>query len=264
MSAYRHKKRFGQHFLHDEMACHDMIAAIAPSAGESFVEIGPGQGVLTQHLLQSSLLCHVIEIDRDLIQGLKHWPQKNLQITEADALTVDLSSLLKVTPYRLVGNLPYNISTPLLFHCFKHIDAWVDAHFLLQKEVVDRIIAPVGSASYGRLSVMSQFYVEATSVLHVGPESFDPPPKVQSSFVRLVPHKKRLTVSAATLEAVVQRSFHARRKTIYNNLKKWIDHGGFLTLGIDPHLRQQNLSVDAYVRLANYMDEHLIFIKEEK
>ena len=264
MSTYRHKKRFGQHFLHDEMACHDMIAAIAPSAGESFVEIGPGQGVLTQHLLQSSLLCHVIEIDRDLIQGLKNWPQKNLQITEADALTVDLSSLLKVTPYRLVGNLPYNISTPLLFHCFKHIDAWSDAHFLLQKEVVDRIIAPVGSASYGRLSVMSQFYVEATSVLHVGPESFDPPPKVQSSFVRLVPHQNRLSVSVDTLEVVVQRSFHARRKTIYNNLKKWIDHQGFLTLGVDPGARPQCLSVEDYVRMSNFFDQHRIPIKEDQ
>ncbi len=201
------RKRFGQNFLHDKNIIHKIIHAIAPQANDTMVEIGPGQGALTQPLLEQLDHLHVIEIDNDLVQWWKEQALSKLTLHHTDALKTDLCTLTKEHSIRLVGNLPYNISTPLLFHFFKHSSCIEDMHFMLQKEVVERIVAQPGSKTYGRLSIMSQFYCEAEYLFTIGPGAFHPKPKVDSAIIRLRPHHNRERCDANLLSQIVKQAF---------------------------------------------------------
>ena len=248
---HRTKKRFGQHFLIDESVVGAMVRAIAPLPTDELIEIGPGQGVLTRPLLQRLDAMTVIEIDRDLAQTLHQRlstsPAK-LRIINADVLGHDFPH----PQQRVVGNLPYNISTPLLFHLFERAERLVDMHFMLQKEVVDRLVAVPGSKAYGRLSVMAQFYASMWHLFDVPPEAFEPPPKVDSAVIRLVPKAldEQAKALAGSLEVVVRAAFGQRRKTLRNTLKHLIDPTAMETVGIDAGLRAEMLSVEAFLRLA--------------
>lgn len=250
------RKRFGQNFLHDPAVIARIQTAIAARPGERLVEIGPGQGAITQGLLTSVGELDVIELDRDLVEPLRqrlgHLGQ--LRIHNADALTVDLCDLVGAGErLRLVGNLPYNISTPLLFHFLDHARCIQDLHLMLQKEVVDRIVADPGDKIYGRLSVMVQTRCSASSLFRIGPGAFTPAPKVESAFLRLrpldpLPHP----ITDDRLHArIVAAAFGQRRKTLRNSLAGLIDEGTFAAAGIDPSLRAEVLDVASYARLAN-------------
>lgn len=255
-TSHQPRKRFGQHFLSDATVLQQIVDCISPKVSDHFVEIGPGQGALTFELLSSGSCCDAIEIDRDLVRYLRRLSKDRLIIHEADALSVNFSEVVSTLPFRLVGNLPYNISTPLLFHFYDYIDHMIDMHFLLQKEVVDRMTAAVGTSVYGRLSVMTQYYATAIDVLHVPPEAFDPPPRVDSSVVRLVPRRDREPLDVWCLSQVVRCCFRARRKTIYNNLKAIIDRDTMISLGLDISLRPQHLSLNDCVRLTQYIENN--------
>ena len=254
MKGHVARKRFGQNFLVDQGIIGAIVSAIDPQRGDTVVEIGPGLGAITEPLLQRVDCLHVVEIDRDLIARLKrqHPPQR-LAIHEGDALAFDFASIGR--DLRLVGNLPYNISTPLLFHLADCAEIVRDMHFMLQKEVVERMVAEPGDGDFGRLSVMLQYRFWLEWLIDVPPESFDPPPKVDSAVVRLIPkpiaelHAK----SPETLSQVVQKAFSQRRKMLRNTLKGTLDDAGFAALGIDPTRRAEDLAVDDYVRMANYL-----------
>ena len=251
------RKRFGQHFLRDTITVARIIDAIAPQPGDHLVEIGPGLGALTTHLLPLIGNMDAIELDRDLIPKLsaRCKPLGNLRIHQADALTFDFSTLYTgEKSLRVIGNLPYNISTPLLFHLIDHIDIIKDMYFMLQKEVVDRLAAPHSCKDYGRLSVMMQYHCEIESLLNVSPDAFNPPPKVQSAVVRLIPHATRPATAEdpKNLEKIVRQAFGQRRKTIRNTLKDIITDDQWSLLDIDPTLRPENLTVMDYVRLSNF------------
>lgn len=256
---HRTKKRFGQHFLHDEGILLDMQASIAPRSSDHIVEIGPGLGVLTRYLVDQVQQFDAIEIDRDLI-GLLHESfdhHANFRLHEQDALTVDWLGFAGDSTCRVVGNLPYNISTPLLFKLFDALPAIKDMHFLLQKEVGDRLVAPVSTSKYGRLSVMAQYYCDVHALFPVGPEAFSPPPKVDSTFLRLEPHDHR-TLSAhsvSRLSQVVATAFNQRRKTLRNSLSTLIDEALLSRLGIDAQKRAQDVSVQEYVQIANAIED---------
>lgn len=251
---HKHRKRFGQHFLNDEGLLQEMAAVIAPMPQDNMVEIGPGLGVLTHHLVGVVAHYDAIEIDRDLVGVLNevmgHYPQFHLH--EMDVLKVDWFRLAASHRLRVVGNLPYNISTPLLFSMFNAIDVIIDMHFLLQKEVAERLVATVGSHQYGRLSVMGQYYCDMELLFNVDPDAFIPPPKVDSTFLRLLPKKPVLKAQDTTLlERVVATAFNQRRKTLRNSLQTVIDAEGLERLGIDPKKRAQDVTVSEYVMLAN-------------
>lgn len=257
MSASSHthhpRKRFGQHFLHDTSVLTNIVANIAPNNTEHLVEIGPGQGALTECLLPYVARLDAIEIDRDLVTRLEKQfiDNKNFFLHQHDALTFELKTLSDAT-CRVVGNLPYNISTPLLFHLFNQIDFIQDMHFLLQKEVVERLTAEVGSHHYSRLSVMAQYFCDNTDLFDVRPEAFTPPPKVQSAFVRLVPHQQPQTAkNFLQFSQVVQQAFNYRRKTLSNSLRSLIDPDKLEAIGIDPKLRPQVLSVADFIRISD-------------
>jgi 16S rRNA (adenine1518-N6/adenine1519-N6)-dimethyltransferase len=237
---HRPRKRFGQHFLHDPRVLARIVAAIAPQAADSMVEIGPGEGALTRPLLADLERLHAIELDRDLAAGLRTAFPDKLLLHEADALEFDFSIFPAGT--RLVGNLPYNISTPLLFHVGRYADRIRDMHFMLQLEVVDRMVAAPSSAAYGRLSVALQAKFRIEKLFNVSKGAFRPPPKVESAVVRLVPLAKPFSVD----EDLLRRAFSARRKTLRNALRG-IDLAAH---GIDPGLRPENLSVEDYARLS--------------
>jgi 16S rRNA (adenine1518-N6/adenine1519-N6)-dimethyltransferase len=246
------RKRFGQHFLVDKMVIADILAAVAVRPGEHIAEIGPGEGALTDLLIQQTDQLHVIEIDRDLAAALRQrYPSGRLAVHEADALEFDYSTL--PAPLRLVGNLPYNISTPLLFHLLDYADRCSDLTFMLQKEVVERMVAPPSGPAYGRLSVMLQYRYEMEMLLEVPPESFRPPPKVDSAVVRLRPRPQaQLTARDANmLGQVVTAAFTQRRKTLRNALGRLTGEDTLHGLGIDPGLRPENLSVADYVAISN-------------
>jgi 16S rRNA (adenine1518-N6/adenine1519-N6)-dimethyltransferase len=250
------RKRFGQHFLTDPYLLQRFALAIGPKTNDHLVEIGPGQGALTDYLVGTSKKFDLIEIDRNLIPLLKNKYSTQATLHEADALSFDFGSLVTDKKLRLFGNLPYNISTPLLFHLFSNIDIILDMHFLLQKEVVDRLIAQPGQRNYGRLSVMSQFFCDAESVITVPPEAFDPPPRVMSAFVRLHPRANTLTVkSHQQLQAIVREAFNYRRKTLSNSLKQWITAEQLTQLGINPTRRPQELSVEDYIQISNSIEK---------
>ena len=245
------RKRFGQHFLHDPNVIGRIVALIDPGEDDAMVEIGPGQGALTALLLEQVRHLHVIEIDRDLIAELERQPYAGrLTIHSGDVLAFDFMNLPE--RLRVVGNLPYNISTPILFHLLGFATRIVDLHFMLQKEVVDRMVAAPSTPQYGRLSVMLQARFEMRKCLDVGAGAFKPPPKVASAIVRLVPKGAAIGLhDETTFASVVTAAFTKRRKTLRNALAGWIDVEGLAALGIDAGLRPENLSVENYAAIAN-------------
>ncbi|WP_028535044.1 16S rRNA (adenine(1518)-N(6)/adenine(1519)-N(6))-dimethyltransferase RsmA [Paludibacterium yongneupense] len=255
MNQHIPRKRFGQNFLQDNHVIESIVQAVDPAREAIVVEIGPGLGALTRPLLARLDRLHVVEIDRDIIARLsKEFPADRLVIHEGDALAFDFTTL--GTPLKIVGNLPYNISTPLLFHLATFGSRVVDMHFMLQKEVVERMVAEPSTSDYGRLSVMLQYRFEMETILAVPPEAFWPPPKVESAVVRMIPCPGRCGVARdeAGLEKLVLQAFSQRRKTLRNNLKGIVDDRAFADLGIDPGLRPENLAVAQYVAMANYID----------
>ena len=235
---HKARKRFGQNFLHDHGVIQRIVHSINPREGDRLVEIGPGQGALTEGLLEGAKALDVVELDRDLIPTLKlrFGLNPEFRIHEADALTFDFSSLkTDERPLRLAGNLPYNISTPLIFHLLSFEGLISDMHFMLQKEVVQRLAATPGEKNYGRLSIMTQYYCTVDYLFTVGPGSFKPAPKVDSAIIRLTPHKKlpHPCKNTARLETVVRDAFSQRRKTLRNTLKKHLSADNLKALGID-------------------------------
>jgi 16S rRNA (adenine1518-N6/adenine1519-N6)-dimethyltransferase len=251
---HKARRRFGQNFLVDRSVVADLIAAIDPHADDRMVEIGPGLGALTEPLLARVKVLHVVEIDRDLVTGLAaRFPSGRLKICQGDALAFDFCALGQ--DLRVVGNLPYNISSPLLFHLAGMAACLRDCHFMLQREVVDRIVAAPGGKEYGRLSVMLQYRFQAQRLLRVPPGAFRPAPKVESAFLRLVPHRP-MPLKAADeriFAEVVARSFGQRRKTLRNALRGLIDTRDLAALGVDPSLRAETLPVAAFVRVADHV-----------
>ncbi|MDX1592638.1 MAG: 16S rRNA (adenine(1518)-N(6)/adenine(1519)-N(6))-dimethyltransferase RsmA [Gammaproteobacteria bacterium] len=252
---HRPRKRFGQNFLRDGTVIERIVAAIDPRHGQRLVEIGPGEGALTAPLLAAAGRLAAIELDRDLVARLRDRfpPDSGLELIEGDALAFDFRALAGEGPLRLVGNLPYNISTPLLFHLFAQRDAVADMHFMLQREVVDRLAASPGTKSYGRLSVMAQYACEIRPVLQVPPRAFRPPPKVDSTVVRLVPHATPpVTVDdPERLRRLVSAAFAQRRKTLRNSLRDQLDAEAMIHAGIDPGRRAETLSLAEFAALAN-------------
>ena len=245
------RKRFGQHFLHDPWVLSRIVDAIAPQAGDALVEIGPGEGALTRPLLARIPSLTAVEIDRDLAAALvAEFPPERLQVIVADALDYDFSAL--PTGLRVVGNLPYNVSTPLLFHLAAFADRVRDMHFMLQLEVVDRMAASHSTPAYGRLSVMLQRRFRIQRLFKVAPGAFRPPPKVESAVVRLtpLPAAEVVPLDERLFGTVVTRAFGARRKTLRNALISLIDAEGLSALGIDPGLRPENVSPADYIRIA--------------
>ena len=255
MSKHIARKRFGQNFLIDQQVIADIVNAVAPKRDDCVVEIGPGLGALTVPLLQRLDHLHVVEIDRDIIARLrKQYSPDKLTIHEGDALEFDFCALAAGgRQLHIVGNLPYNISTPLLFHLASFANSVYDMHFMLQKEVVERMVAEPGTADFGRLSVMLQYRFVMDWLLDVPPESFDPAPKVDSAVVRLIPRPAaELTVKdEAKFAALVTAAFAQRRKMLRNNLKDVLVDEDFARLGIAPTARAEQLSLDDYVRMAN-------------
>jgi 16S rRNA (adenine1518-N6/adenine1519-N6)-dimethyltransferase len=260
---HRARKRFGQNFLRDQGVIHGIVAAIRPREGEHLVEIGPGMGAMTEPLLEACKEMDAVELDRDLIPGLRAQfaVQGGLTLHNADALKFDFCSLADdERPLRVVGNLPYNISTPLIFRLIEQAHCIRDMHFMLQQEVVNRLAAEPGGGDYGRLSIMVQYYCEVEKLFGVPPEAFTPPPKVHSAIVRLTPYDTPPLPARdeKTLSQLVTRAFQQRRKTLRNNLKKVLDAELIASLGIDPGRRPETLSLEEYVRLADALYEQQV------
>ena len=248
------RKRFGQNFLRDQDVINRIIASIAPRESDLLVEIGPGQAALTRPLLECGAELHLVELDRDLVARLQDQfaHQSNVTIHAGDALKLNLPELIGHRPFRLVGNLPYNISTPLIFHVLQWHEQLVDMHFMLQKEVVDRMAAVPGSKAYGRLSVMTQFRCDVAPLFDVPPESFSPAPKVFSSIVRLKPLRQPPADAGSfeNLNKVVAAAFSMRRKTLRNSLRSLFTPDEILAAGIDPGQRAEQLSLSQFATLA--------------
>jgi 16S rRNA (adenine1518-N6/adenine1519-N6)-dimethyltransferase len=272
------RKRFGQHFLSDSGIIDAIVTAIAPQPGDPMVEIGPGLAALTQPLVERLGRLTVIELDRDLAARLRQHPQ--LQVVESDVLKVDFRALAHTialplmqhqeqgqgqahdhapNPVRLrvVGNLPYNISTPILFHLLDQVDVVADQHFMLQKEVIDRMVAHPATADYGRLSVMLQWRYAMEDVLFVPPTSFDPPPRVNSAVVRMVPHPHPPQVDVPVLQTLVQVAFSQRRKLLRNTLGRWLDERGY-SGDFDVQRRAEEVPVAEYTALAQALPRHTL------
>lgn len=247
--AHRARKRFGQHFLTDGGVIDAIVDAIAPQPGQALVEIGPGLGAITQPLLARAQALTVVELDRDLAQRLRQ--RAGLQVIEADVLRVDFSALAAQcgASLRVVGNLPYNISSPILFHLLGHVNSILDQHFMLQKEVVDRMLAAPDSSAFGRLSVMLQWRYAMRRVCDVGPASFDPPPRVDSAVVAMQPLAQAPEVDTGVLSALVQAAFSQRRKLLRHSLAPWLASRGWVG-DFDMQRRAQEVPVVQYVALA--------------
>lgn len=244
------RKRFGQHFLSDAGIIDAIVRAIAPRPGQPMVEIGPGLAALTQPLVERLGRLTVIELDRDLAARLRQHPQ--LDVIESDVLKVDFAQVgqaLGATKIRVVGNLPYNISTPILFHLLEHVPVIEDQHFMLQKEVIDRMVAPPGTPAYGRLSVMLQWRYDMEDVLFVPPQAFEPPPRVDSAVVRMVPLAAPPAIDFRTYGELVQTAFSQRRKILRNTLGRWLEQRGFGGQ-FDLQRRAEEVPVAEYVALA--------------
>ncbi|KRB06169.1 16S rRNA (adenine(1518)-N(6)/adenine(1519)-N(6))-dimethyltransferase RsmA [Lysobacter sp. Root690] len=251
------KKHLGQHFLHDQGIISMIVHAVDPKPGDRLVEIGPGQGAITFPLLDRHGELTVIEFDRDLIFPLSEGARAHgtLEVIHRDVLTVDFSALANESPIRLVGNLPYNLSSPILFHALDHAGSIVDMHFMLQKEVVDRMAAGPGSKVYGRLSVMLQAYCQVIALFDVPPGAFRPPPKVDSAVVRMIPHPPgKIGIDDRALFArVVRDAFGQRRKTLRNALSRICEGAAIEAAGLRPDARAEQIEVADFVALANWL-----------
>lgn len=253
---HRARKRFGQNFLHDNNVIQRIIRSIKPKNDQQLIEIGPGQGALTEHLLEYGCQLTAIELDKNLLPILtdKFGLKDNFRLLEGDALKFDFQSLYaNERPIRIVGNLPYNISTPLIFHLLRLGPRVLDMHFMLQKEVVDRMASPPSQKSYGRLSVMTQYYCQVQPLFDVAPAAFHPAPKVTSSIVRLTPyqHPPHTADNVTNLESILRSAFSQRRKTLRNALKGIIDDAQFSSLEINPQRRPETLSIEEFIALSN-------------
>lgn len=251
LSGHVARKRFGQHFLVDAAVIDHIVRTIAPQPKQNLIEIGPGLGALTQPLLEAAQHLTVIELDRDLAVRLRQ--QTSITVIEADVLTVDFSSLKPTqadTQLRIVGNLPYNISSPILFHLLNHADVIQDQHFMLQKEVVERMAASPCSSAYGRLSVMLQWRYQIEQLFTIYPNSFEPPPKVDSAIVRMVPHTAYTPVPIALLSELVKIAFSQRRKLLRHTLGAWLEQQQF-SGQFDTQRRAEEVPVAEYVQLAH-------------
>ena len=264
---HKARKRFGQNFLHDSNIINKIVRAINPKEGQNLVEIGPGMGAITEPVLEAAGALNVVEIDRDLIPRLRtqFFNYPNFKVYEGDALQYDFTQLIdkeaeNPAPLRIIGNLPYNISTPLIFHLLSYTEEKLvqDMHFMLQKEVVDRLAAGPGTSDYGRLGIMAQYWCRVEPLFIVGPGAFNPPPKVDSAIVRLVPHDtlpfptKNITI----LQNVVRQAFSMRRKTLRNTLKSMIATENIDNLGIDSNLRPERLTLEEYVKIADFVNDN--------
>jgi 16S rRNA (adenine1518-N6/adenine1519-N6)-dimethyltransferase len=258
-SQHKARKRFGQNFLIDHGIIRDIVRAVHPNKDDVIVEIGPGKGAITQLLADSCDNLSVIELDRDLVPWLKVKFEKhpNFQLFQADALQFDFAQLVKnAKPIRIVGNLPYNISTPLIFHLLSYSTQVQDMHFMLQKEVVKRMAAQAGDSAYGRLGIMVQYYCAVENLFEVPPTSFDPAPKVDSAIVRLVPYQNlpHPATNIKTLEKLVNVAFQQRRKTLRNALKQLLAPEVIEQLPIDTSARAEEISLEEYVATSNLLD----------
>jgi 16S rRNA (adenine1518-N6/adenine1519-N6)-dimethyltransferase len=266
---FQHKarKRFGQNFLHDAGVIDKILRAIRAKPEDRLLEIGPGQGALTEGLLNSGAQLDVVELDKDLIPILTHQfgSKPNFNLHQGDALKFDFTSLnAPANSLRVVGNLPYNISTPLIFHLLQNANLIRDMHFMLQKEVVQRLAAGPGGGDYGRLSIMVQYHCRVEHLFNVGPGAFNPPPKVDSAIVRLVPHETlpHPAKDHRLLERVVREAFNQRRKTLRNTLKALLSSDEITAAGVDGGLRPEQLDLAAFVRLADKLSEQPAAVAE--
>jgi len=255
---HRARKRFGQNFLHDAGIIDRILRAINAKPGEHLLEIGPGQGALTEGLLGSGAQLDVVELDKDLVPILQHKfaGRGNFRLHQGDALKFDFNQLgVPARSLKVVGNLPYNISTPLIFHLLEHAGLIRDMHFMLQKEVVERLAAGPGGGDWGRLSIMVQYHCRVEHLFNVGPGAFNPPPKVDSAIVRLVPHETlpHPAKDPRQLERIVREAFNQRRKTLRNTLKGLLDSQAIEAAGVDGSLRPEQLDLAAFVRLADQL-----------
>ncbi|MFT0211296.1 16S rRNA (adenine(1518)-N(6)/adenine(1519)-N(6))-dimethyltransferase RsmA [Pseudomonas sp. F1_0610] len=255
---HRARKRFGQNFLHDAGVIDRILRAISPKSGQRLLEIGPGQGALTEGLVNSDAQLDVIELDNDLIPLLKlrFGLKTNFNLHHGDAMKFDFTELnAQSHELRVVGNLPYNISTPLIFHLLSNAHLIKDMHFMLQKEVVERLAAQPGTNDWGRLSIMVQYHCRVEHLFNVGPGAFNPPPKVDSAIVRLIPHEHlpHPAKDHKLLEVVVREAFNQRRKTLRNTLKKLLPVEAIIAADVDPSLRPEQLDLAAFVRLADQL-----------
>lgn len=251
---HRARKRFGQNFLHDRNIIDNIVKALNPQPGETLVEIGPGLGALTLPVIRRCQTLTAIELDRDVIPILERdvGTQGTLHIINQDVLKTDFTALAAGRMLRVYGNLPYNISTPLLFHLFAHLPVISDMLFMLQKEVVERMTAAADDEAYGRLSVMVQYYCEPSHLFNVPPGAFRPAPKVESAIVRLIPRAQRLLnpEQETVFAQLVAAAFSARRKTLRNVWKERVSAEQFVAAGIDNGLRPEVLTLDDYLRVA--------------
>ena len=249
------RKRFGQHFLSDRGIIDAIVDAINPQPGQPMVEIGPGLAALTQPLVERLGHLTVIELDRDLAFRLRL--HKSLTVVESDVLRVDFSALAEGQKLRVVGNLPYNISTPILFHLLEHVQVIKDQHFMLQKEVIDRMVASPATSDYGRLSVMLQWRYDMANVLFVPPESFDPPPRVDSAVVRMVPRANPAAIDPQLLEKLVQVAFSQRRKLMRHTLGAWLIERNFAG-NFDVQRRAEEVPVQEFLQLAMALNSEAV------
>ncbi|MEH8032879.1 16S rRNA (adenine(1518)-N(6)/adenine(1519)-N(6))-dimethyltransferase RsmA [Gallibacterium anatis] len=256
------RKRFGQNFLHDDQIIQSIVAAINPQANDFLIEIGPGLGALTEPVAEQIEHLTVIELDRDLAERLRHHPflHQKLTVIEQDVMRFDFQQLAQQSdkPLRIFGNLPYNISTPLMFHLFQYHDVIQDMHFMLQKEVVNRLCAGPNSKAYGRLTIMAQYFCQVIPVLEVPPSAFKPAPKVDSAVVRLVPHKvlPYPVKDLYWLNRVCTQAFNQRRKTLRNSLMDLFTAEQLVKLEIKLTDRAENLTIADYAHLANWLADN--------
>ncbi len=259
MKEHKARKRFGQNFLQDTRIINDIVNAVRPQPGDVVIEIGPGLAAITEPLAKKLDKLHVVEIDRDIVGRLKTLPfADKLVIHEGDVLQFDFNSV--AGKKKIVGNLPYNISTPLLFSLSEVADDVADMHFMLQKEVVERMTARPKTNDYGRLSVMLQYFFEMETLIDVPPESFDPAPKVDSAVVRMIPVKHRIGEAQdfGHFARLVKQAFAQRRKTIRNNLKGMAADEDLQAVGINPQDRAEHIAPELYVKLSNYLVQQAV------